>query len=606
MPDIIRLLPESIANQIAAGEVVQRPASVVKELLENSLDAGATSITLIFKDGGQTLIQVIDNGKGMSDTDARMCWERHATSKIKEAQDLFALSTYGFRGEALASIASVSQVELKTRSDEDSLGNRIVIEAGEVKKQEPVQFNRGTSISVKNLFFNIPVRRNFLKSITVESRYIIEEFQRCALARPDVEMILVNGNSEVYKLEPTDLRQRIEDVLAKSKSGKLISIEEDTEIVKLHGFVGSPERARKTRGDQYLFVNGRYIRDAYFHHAISQPFDGLIESDFHPMYVIFMEMDPARIDVNVHPTKTEVKFEDGRHIYAIIKSVVQKALSKYHQTPVIETIPGIFQTESFVNRLPDTGKVFSNNPTPVSPGYSPFEQNRKREKQPTHWERLYEPFRDNPAPEFQSREEPKPLIQKEDVRIGKSFQFNYTYLAAEINGSLYLVHQQRAHERVLYEKYLGQLKQGKTPSQQLLFPRTIELPAADYHLIMDLSDELEQLGFDISSFGKNTVIVNGTPADIKKGEEREMLEGILDSFKMNEQSLHLDKRENLARALARNACMPNKSPLSEESINSLLQSLFQCNHPGHTPSGRVVLNAFEPEQLEAMFKKSGS
>lgn len=602
MPDIIRLLPESIANQIAAGEVVQRPASVVKELLENSLDAGATSVTLIFRDGGQTSIQVIDNGKGMSDTDARMCWERHATSKIREANDLFHLSTFGFRGEALASIASISQVEMKTRVQKENLGTRIVIEAGDVKKQEPVNLLKGTSITVKNLFFNIPVRRNFLKSISVETKYIIEEFQRCALSRPDVEMILMNGNHEVYKLQQTSQKQRIKDILTKNPKGELLKVDEDTAIVKVSGYIGSPEKARKTRGDQFLFVNGRFIKEPYFHHAICNAFEGLIESDYHPFYVLFLEVNPEKIDVNVHPTKTEVKFEEGRAMYALIKSVVQKALGRYHTSPVIEATSNVYPAHTFQQGMDmkQSTKAPSSKP---NTGYNPFSDQPIRSKQTTHWEKLYEPFRDNEVEVLiQPPVQPQIETQPKEVNIGKVFQLRGKYIVAEINQQLYLVHQQLAHERVLYEKYKSQLNQGQTPSQQLLFPRTLELHPVDYTILMGLKNALDGLGFDISPFGKNAVIINGTPADLKKGEEKDLLEGVLESFKENE-TLKLDKRDNLAQSLARNACMKPGTYLTEDGMFGLLKALFSCQHVGHTPSGRPVLITFNGNQLEGFFTK---
>lgn len=602
MSDLIRLLPESIANQIAAGEVVQRPSSVVKELLENSLDAGADSITLVFRDGGQTLIQVIDNGKGMSDTDARMCWERHATSKIKRAEDLFALHTFGFRGEALASIAAVAQVEMKTRPSDENLGTHIVIEASEVKKQEPATMQEGTTISVKNLFFNIPVRRNFLKSISVETKYIIEEFQRVALSRPDVEMSLFNGKNEVYKLSKGDLKQRIEQVLIKSRRGELLSIEEDTEIVKIKGFAGSPELARKTRGDQFLFVNQRFIKEPYFHHAITNAYEDLIEKDFHPFYVLFLDIDPAKIDVNVHPTKTEVKFEEGRPIYQIILSVLKKALARYNITPELET-------SSF---LPDFGNMDSPfADRPVKPPtiktdskFNPFENSQPRKKSETHWEKLYEPFRDNPVEEHNKPRQTEINVHQsksESIVVNHVFQLQVRYLVCMVNQKLYIVDQKRAHERVLYEKYNSQLQSAKA-SQQLLFPRTLELQASDFEIVSGLMDEINQLGFDISPFGKNTIIINGTPADIPKGQEQEILEGILENYKLNQQELNLEKRENLARSLAKNAGIKSGTVLAQEQSEQLIQDLFSCSQPGFTPSGKPTLVAMESSRIADLFE----
>lgn len=602
MSDLIRLLPESIANQIAAGEVVQRPASVVKELLENSLDAGATNITLVFRDGGQTLLQVIDNGKGMSDTDARMCWERHATSKIQKAEDLFDLHTFGFRGEALASIAAVAQVEMKSKREEDTVGTHIVIEASEVKKQEPVSINPGTTITVKNLFYNIPVRRNFLKSIAVETKYIIEEFQRVALSRPDVEMALFNGNNEVHKLKKTNLETRIHDILLKSSKGKLLPVNEQTEIVKIEGFIGSPELARKTRGNQYLFVNGRFIKEPYFHHAISNVYAGLIEKDHHPFYVLFLEVDPNKIDVNVHPTKTEVKFEEGRPIYQIISSVVTQALSGYNQTPELDTT-------AFLPNFNNDSLSFERSVKPpqiqTKSGYNPFIGDTVKKKNMTSWEKLYEPFRDDEiftTPTENKTENIRFTSKPENVEVTNSFQLHTKYIVCMVNKQLYIVDQKRAHERVLYEKYHNQLTSAKAACQQLLFPRTIEFNAADFAIFEGLIDDVNQLGFDVSVFGKNTIIVNGTPADITKGEEKDILEGILNNFKLNQQDLKIEKRENLARSFAINAGIKSGMVLANEQIEQLVKDLFQCDQPRYTPNGKATYVAFEPTKLSELFE----
>lgn len=602
MPDLIRLLPESIANQIAAGEVVQRPASVVKEMLENSLDAESTEVTLVFKDGGQTLLQIIDNGKGMSDTDARMCWERHATSKIKKTEDLFNLSTFGFRGEALASIAAVAQVEMKTRREEDSLGTHIVIEASEVKKQEVISMNPGTSISVKNLFFNIPVRRNFLKSFSVETKYIIEEFQRVAISRPDVRMNLYNGSNEVYKLAATSLEKRIEDILLKSNKGSLLEVDEDTEIVQINGFIGSPELARKTRGNQFMYVNGRYIKEPYFHHAISNAYAELIDKDHHPFYVLFLKINPAKIDVNVHPTKTEVKFEESRLIYQIIKSVITKGLSSYNTTPELGTnafLPNFERPNSTFNRVVEPPQI------KTKTGYNPFIGDSVKKKNETAWEKLYEPFRDAEIdkPIVQPQTEISAFTSKpQNVEVGVAFQVYSNFIVCMVNRQLYLVDQRRAHEQVLFEKYSSQLNASAVPCQQLLFPRTIELQTADFEIIQSLLADINQLGFDVSVFGKNTIIVNGTPADISKGEEKEILEGILEHYKLNQQSPKLDKRENLARSLAKNAGIKRGMVLEQDQINQLVQDLFACQHPKYTPSGQVTFVSMEQNRLTELFE----
>lgn len=602
MPDLIRLLPESIANQIAAGEVVQRPASVVKEMLENSLDAGATEITLVFRDGGQTLLQIIDNGKGMSDTDARMCWERHATSKIKKTEDLFNLSTFGFRGEALASIAAVAQVEMKTKRMDDTLGTHIVIEASEVKKQDVITMTPGTTISVKNLFFNIPVRRNFLKSVSVETKYIIEEFQRVAISRPDVQMSLFNGKNEVYKLASTSLEKRIEDILLKSNKGKLLEVKEHTEIVDIDGFVGSPELARKTRGNQFMYVNGRYIREPYFHHAISNAYSELIEKDHHPFYVLFLKIDPAKIDVNVHPTKTEVKFEESRLIYQIIKSVITKGLSSYNTTPELDTNAFL---PNFDRSVPQFDRVVAPPQIKTKTGYNPFIGDTVKKKNETSWEKLYEPFRDAEIdrPTISPQTEISTFTSKpQNVEVGVAFQVYSNFIVCMVNRQLHLVDQCRAHEQVLFEKYSSQLQASSVPCQQLLFPRTIELQPADFEIVQSLLEDINQLGFDVSVFGKNTIIVNGTPADISKGEEKEILEGILEHYKLNQQSLKLDKRENLARSLAKNAGIKRGMVLEQEQINQLVQDLFACQHPKYTPSGRVTFVSLEQNRLAELFE----
>ncbi|MFT5512000.1 MAG: DNA mismatch repair protein MutL [Bacteroidia bacterium] len=603
MPDLIRLLPESIANQIAAGEVVQRPASVVKELLENSLDAGASDITLVFKDGGQTLLQIIDNGKGMSDIDARMCWERHATSKIKKADDLFNLSTFGFRGEALSSIAAVAQVEMKSKREEDALGTHIIIEASEVKKQEPISITTGTTISVKNLFFNIPVRRNFLKSISAETKYIIEAFQRMAISRPDVRMNLFNGKNEVYKLPEATLETRIENILLKSNKGKLLAVDEHTEIVKISGLIGSPELARKTRGNQFMYVNGRFIKEPYFHHAISNAYAELIESDHHPFYVLFLEIDPSKIDVNVHPTKTEVKFEESRPIYQIIKSVITKALSGYNLSPELDTNAFL---PNFDRQTDDYHKVVDPPQIKTKSGYNPFITDSVKKKNETAWEKLYEPFRDN-AIEQNRISQPQTEItaftsKPENVEIGLAFQVYNNFIVCMVNRQLNLVDQKRAHEQVLFEKYNKQLHLNTATCQQLLFPRTIELQPADFEIFQHLLEDINKLGFDVSVFGKNTIIVNGTPADINKGEEKEILEGILEHYKLNEQNLKLDKRENLARSLAKNAGIKRGMVLEQEQITQLVQDLFACDQPKYTPSGLCTFVTMEQSKLTELFE----
>lgn len=605
MSDLIKLLPDAIANQIAAGEVVQRPASAAKELLENAIDAGATDITLAISDGGQTMVQVIDNGSGMSETDARMCWERHATSKIRKTEDLFNISSFGFRGEALASIAAVAQVELKTRSTEREVGTRIQIEASEVLVQEPVACPVGTTITVKNLFFNIPARRNFLKSVAVETRHLIEEFQRVALANPGISFRMLNNGKELYKLRKSDLQSRIETLLGGSKKGELIPIEEETDILKVHGFVGSPEKSKKTRGDQFFFVNGRYIREPYFNHAIMGAFEGLIESDHHPFYVLYLEIDPARIDINVHPTKTEVKFEDAKSIYQILRSIVKKALSGFHNTPELDFDRG---PELWGGRNPIST---DNERSPKAPeirsdrSYNPFGRESNPKGNLAQWEQLYGTFKHEPHEEEEHVEQLLPdLLPTEDRGIGDEiFQFQNAYIVCAIKDKLYLVDQNAAHQRVLFEKYMAGGKTRNIPSQQLLFPRTIEFTPADFTILSELIDEINALGFDIHIFGKNAIIVNGTPADISNTEVKDLLEGLLGNYQQNQQELKLDKRESLARAMAWNSAIRHGHNLSRSEMKQLINDLLACEHPLHSPAGKSVFITFVPEQLESLLKK---
>jgi len=600
MPDSIRLLPDSIANQIAAGEVVQRPSSVVKELLENALDAGADDVSITFRDGGQTLIEVSDNGRGMSDVDARMAWERHATSKIEKAEDLFHLNTFGFRGEALASIAAVAQVQMRTKREQDDVGTTIIIEASEVKSQEPSASNRGTMISVKNLFYNIPARRKFLKSVSVETKHIVEEFEKIALANPDVKMALYNGDKEVYNFNKGTLRQRVEQVLPKTRSGEYVEIEENTDIIGIHGFIGSPERSRRTRGDQYFYVNGRYIRSPYFMHAVSNAYEGLIEKDHYPSFVLFLETDPEKIDVNVHPMKTEIKFEEGTAIYSIIKAVVKRGLGSYHQTPDLD--------DSLLHRkLSETGiptiKLPESPRIKVDKGFNPFGGGEKK-RVPTEWEKLYEPFRvdeNQPQPDL----EPdifSPGTFSADPTKFDCIAINRQFFAATAGGELYVVNVKRARERVFYDQYKAMREDQRIGSQQLLFPRTVEFSASDFQILESALDDINAMGFDIRHFGKNTVIINGTPGDLPKGDERQMLEQILIDFKDNSQELKLEKRESLMRSLARNASLKKEESLSSTEMNELMSALLNSNEPGITPGGKSVMAKFQGEDLIALLR----
>jgi DNA mismatch repair protein MutL len=618
MSDIIQLLPDAVANQIAAGEVVQRPASAVKELVENAIDAGADKIQLILKDAGKSLIQVIDNGCGMSLTDARMSFERHATSKIKKAEDLFAIRTMGFRGEAMASIAAIAQVELKTRRHEDELGTCIIIEGSEVLSQEACSANTGTSISIKNLFYNTPARRNFLKSNPVEMRHIIDEFQRVALANPQIFFTLHHDGQEVYHLPASQLKQRIVHLLGNNYNQRLVPVEEDTTIINLRGFVGKPEFARKTRGEQFFFVNNRFIKDAYLNHAVFTAYQELLPDECYPLYVLFIEIDPSKIDINVHPTKTEIKYQDEKSIYAIIRSAVKRSLGRYNITPSLD-----FDQENSIEHL-ITPKPFEEIVAPTiafNPNFNPFAAERKVEREipflrntndhrdspiPKNWDTLYEISKREPAVQHQMHKEKN--IEVDEQEITKSSerqlsQIHNRYILSQIKSGFMLISQQAAHERVLYERFLQQLQTHSGVSQQSLFPQSVTLNSSDFELLRELLPDVRALGFDIREFGKNTVVVEGIPADLNNVGEEQLLEQLLEGFKNNLAILKLDKRDNLARSLARNAAIKAGTKMSLEEMNLLIDQLFACQMPNLALNGKPVISTFTLNELTERFEK---
>ncbi|MDB5111621.1 MAG: mutL [Mucilaginibacter sp.] len=617
MSDIIQLLPDSVANQIAAGEVVQRPASAVKELIENAIDAGADKIQLIIKDAGKSLIQVIDNGCGMSLTDARMSFERHATSKIKKAEDLFAIRTMGFRGEAMASIAAIAQVELKTRRHEDELGTCIIIEGSEVLSQEACSANTGTSICVKNLFYNIPARRNFLKSNPVEMRHIIDEFQRMALANPLIFFTLHHDGQEIYHLPGVALKQRIVHLFGGNYNQRLVPVEEDTTIIKLHGFVGKPEFARRTRGEQFFFVNNRFIKDAYLNHAVLTAFAELLPDDTFPLYVLFIDIDPSKIDINVHPTKTEIKYQDEKAIYAIIRSAVKRSLGRYNITPSLD-----FDQENSIEHL-ITAKPFEQIIAPVisfNPDFNPFTTEKKIEREqsfrnsgnqhhspiPKNWDTLYEISKKEPVIQQEIHTEKIISIDEQEIRKSSErqfFQVHNRFIMSQIKSGFMLINQQAAHERVLYERFLQQLETHSGVSQQSLFPQSVTLNSSDFELLKELLPDIRALGFDIREFGKNTVVVEGIPAELSNVGEHELLEHLLEGFKNNQAILKLDKRDNLARALARNAAIKTGAKLSSEEMNLLTDQLFACQMPNLALNGKPVITTFTLTELLERFEK---
>lgn len=621
MPDIIQLLPDSVANQIAAGEVVQRPASAVKELIENSIDAGADKIQLIIKDAGKTLIQIIDNGCGMSATDARMSLERHATSKIRKAEDLFAIRTMGFRGEAMASIAAIAQLEIKTKLHDEELGTLILVEGSEVIKQEPCATSSGTSIAIKNLFYNIPARRNFLKSNPVEMRHIIDEFQRVSLAHPEIHFTLHHEGQEVYHLPQTQLKQRILHLLGNNYNERLVPVDEETSIIQLKGFVGKPSFAKKTRGDQFFFVNNRFIKDPYLNHAVMTAFEELLPDDSYPLYVLFIDIDPSKIDINVHPTKTEIKYQDEKAIYAIIRSAVKRSLGRYNITPTLD-----FDQETGFDRMITPKALDEINPPKINfnPDFNPFANEKKTTRgdifqkisgenwgNKNNWETLYEVAKENTLEqttiELNHQQEFKIDDENtiETVNQRQVFQIHQKYIISQLKSGFMLIDQQAAHERILYERFIEQLDNHKGLSQQSLFPQTITLNTTDFALVNELLPAFHALGFQIREFGKNTLVIEGVPADISENNNlAAMMEELIEGFKNNHTVLKLDKRDNLARTLAKNAAIKNGTKLNPEEMHNLIDQLFACNMPGIAINGKQIIIKITLEELAERFSKS--
>lgn len=655
MADIIQLLPDSIANQIAAGEVVQRPASAVKELMENAIDAGATKIQLILKDAGKTLLQVIDNGCGMSETDARLSFERHATSKIQRAEDLFSIRTMGFRGEALASIAAVAQVELRTRRAIDEVGTKIVIEGSEVKSQSPDQCPVGTSIAVKNLFFNIPARRNFLKSNPVEMKHIMEDFQRLALANPDVHFTMHHNNTELFHLPIANLRQRIIGVFGANYNKNLVPVQEDTDMVTITGFVGKPEFAKKTRGEQLFFVNKRFIKSSYLHHAVMSAFEDLIARDAFPLYVIMMDIAPSRIDVNVHPTKTEIKFDDEKLVYNYLKVAVRHALGQYSITPTLDfdqeiglsmpDIAVVSPDNTYVETIPSRFSMSENDYTSDSPkkqqsgssssGSINFSNPDKLQASNLrNWQQLYEGL-DSDFGESQDEEQDSAenfvaqskAFENDDFDENQSFtiessfsanllddrsgsfskeqkepyQIHNRYIISQIKSGFMLIDQQAAHERILYERYIQLFDETSVSTQTELFPKTVNLSVSDAVILKEILPDINRLGFDIQEFGQNTFVIHGVPAELKQGaNEQQLIERLLEQYKQNI-NLSLDIKEKIARAMSKSAATKRGKVLDVKEMRTLIDQLFACAMPFHSPSGVKCFVTYELEEVEKLF-----
>ena len=602
MPDIIKLLPDSVANQIAAGEVIQRPASVVKELMENAVDAGGRNISVIIKDSGKTLIQVTDDGGGMSETDARLSFERHATSKISSAKDLFAITTKGFRGEALASIAAVAMVELKTRKEGIETGTLVVINGSKVEAQEPCSCPTGSAFSVKNLFYNVPARRKFLKSDSTELRHIIIEFQKVAIAHPEIRFSLYHNGSEIYSLIPGNNRQRIIGVFGKQINQELITLETDTSLISIRGFIGKPESARRTYGEQFFFVNKRFMKHPYFHKAVAEAYQNILPADAIPSYFIFMESDPASIDINIHPTKTEIKFEDERSIWQILMASVREALGRFNIVPSLD-----FDNEVLID-IPvrsSTKKITEQPGIEINPRFNPFEKEEMAFQRPdfierferentANWEKLYSTLeKEDENPESAGK------IREAERRF---LQIKNKYIVCPVKSGLMLIDQKRAHERVLYERFMECLSKNRPVSQTELFPLTIELDPVDFSVLEEIRNDLKILGFTIDFTGENKIILKGRPSNSISADLVEMLEIIIEEYKSTRTDPSAGAKEKLAAAMAGASAIPYGKALAQSEMENLFDSLFACSAPNYSPKGRPVINIITLDDLDKKFR----
>ncbi|MDB2462501.1 DNA mismatch repair endonuclease MutL [Algibacter sp.] len=615
MADIIQLLPDHVANQIAAGEVVQRPASVVKELLENAIDAGADTIKLIIKDAGKTLVQVIDNGKGMSNTDARLSFERHATSKIRSAEDLFQLHTKGFRGEALASIAAIAHVELKTKQDTDDVGNVLVIEGSNVTSQDIVVTPTGTSVSVKNLFFNIPARRNFLKSDTVELRHIIDEFHRVALAHPSISFALYNNGSESFNLPISNYRQRIVNIFGTKTNEKLVPVEEVTEVLNISGFVGKPEFAKKTRGEQYFFVNDRFIKSAYLNHAIASAFEGLLKNGTHASYFLNLTVDPQTIDINIHPTKTEIKFDDEHTLYALLRSAVKHSLGQFNIAPVLdfERDPNLDTPYSFKKNETSAPKV------EVDRSFNPFQEEQTskprvatyKKQQTESWESLYVGLeskgnhskQDFSEVQFESEERTASIFDDDDQveKTHTTYQLHNKYIVSTIKSGMMVIDQHRAHQRVLYEDFLKNLTIKEAASQQLLFPLQLHFSPQDIVIINQLKVDLEHTGFVFSNVKEELVEITGVPVGVPESEVSIILEQLISDVENEVPESHFSASDLLAKSMAKSLAIKTGQSLQKDEQEHLVNKLFACKEPNVSPTNRTTFITMSVDELDKKF-----
>lgn len=615
MADIIKLLPDHVANQIAAGEVVQRPASVVKELMENAIDAGATAIKLIIKDGGKTLIQVVDNGVGMTETDARLSFERHATSKISSAQDLFNLQTKGFRGEALASIAAIAHVDMQTRTNVNEIGTQIKIEGSKIVSQDVVATPKGTSISVKNLFFNIPARRNFLKSNQVELRHITDEFQRVAMVHPNIEFHFYNNGSEIFNLPITKPRQRIVHIFGSKMENRLVPVNEETEVVKVSGFICKPEFAKKSRGEQFFFANNRFIKSPYLHHAVVAAFEGLIKSDTYPGYFLYLDVDPSSIDINIHPTKTEVKFDDENTLYAILRSTIKHSLGQFNVAPVLDFDhdPNLDTPYSYKEKGAIIPKVT------VDAAFNPFEETATqrssgsgsfRKQSAKGWEDLYEGLgHQSDQNTFSSivieseSEEQGTLYSSEEVEehLASTFQLRRKYVVSTVKSGMLVIHQNRAHERVLFEKFLGEITVKEGVSQQLLFPLKLTFNQQELTVLKEIHESLTNIGFAFQSLDEETVKVTGVPMMVPESGIGTVLDRLIADYTEGFADGSISQAEMLAKALSRNLAVKTGNVLDQESQLMLVNNLFACKEPTLSPFQKITYTIISEGDIDKKF-----
>ena len=618
MSDIIQLLPDHVANQIAAGEVVQRPASVVKELMENAIDANATEIKLIIKDAGKTLVQVIDNGKGMSVTDARLSFERHATSKIRAAEDLFQLNTKGFRGEALASIAAIAHVELKTKQDEDDLGTAIVIEGSEVKSQEVVVTPTGTSVAVKHLFFNIPARRNFLKSDTVELRHISDEFHRVALAHPNIAFSFYHNGSDLFNVPQENYRQRVVHIFGTKTNEKLVPVEEETEVLKISGFVGKPNFSKKTKSEQFFFVNQRFIKSPYLNHAIKSAFEGLLKDGYHPSYFLNLTVDPKSIDINIHPTKTEIKFDDEHTLYAILRSAVKHSLGQFNIAPVLD-----FEHQSSLNTPYEYKDKNASIPAiEVDRSFNPFSEDVDRKEKTTRqntgfksaptasWESMYvglESKGNNSQSDFsqvtfESESKDESIFNDSAIETRKTtFQLQHKYIVSTLKSGMLIIDQNRAHQRILYESFLKHITVKEATSQQLLFPLQLHFTPNETKIIDDLKSDLEHTGFAFSELNDKEIMITGVPVGVPESEVSIILEQLISDVENDVPDTNFSAADLLAKSMAKSLAIKNGQSLNSTEQEHMVNSLFACKEPNVSPTNRPTFITMAVDDIEKKF-----